>query len=194
MSNENTDENESHFIEQVGLIDSEIASIEKRIVDMKANEAALLSALSAARKAEHTATNAYAQTPNERSQRSLENARDFTIACQKRVNLFSSDESILNGDAQMLWGQRRGIIDELSRFRTNKLRPQLEYEAEELIKIISEKSQRYLSLVALLDGQNVLRLDLDKLLIAYNQDHKSDLTNAAKTLHASFETLTKVEL
>ncbi len=72
------------------------------------------------------------------------------------------------------------------------MRPAL--EADTLIREIDARATRYLTLIALLDGQNVLMLDLDKLLICYDQHHKQNLIDAYTKLKRSFEELTKVEL
>lgn len=190
----NMSDSEKNLIKKIKNIDAEISETKKRIECIVENEEDLNSALKTAKSAENKAMSNYASAPNERSQLSLKNARDFVGSCQKRVNAFTNDESVLNSDVIILWQQRKSIMGELTRFRENKLRPSLEREAAMLIKNISEKSIRYLVITALLEGQNVLRLDMKRLLEKYNQHHKQDLIDAKKELDEYFSALTMDEV
>jgi len=177
------------LIKKILELDSAIENNTSRIEQCNLDELNLAHALKTAQQKEKVATQKYVERPTEKTQDSLELARDFTQSCQKRVTLFKNASGPIINDNKTLWARRKTLLAQLSAIRISETRKGLTEERQALIKTLYPKIIRLILLTSHLDGLDVLHLDINRVLQKYSSSFKADLELSKTKLKEQFEAL-----
>jgi len=168
--------------EQIRSLDAAIQCNDKKLKEITHDEENLIRVAETALEKERVMTGIYYQGPSDKNQKRLQEARDFSISCQTRKNIYKNHSQSFLDDNKELHSKRKTLLRQLVNQRSQENKDKLETEREKLLKELYPKAIRLLLLTSHLEGLNILQLDLNRIFMKHNESFKSELEEAKKSL------------